>query len=150
MADKKFVTTAFNTKRRLLTQPPVKPEHIVAAEQLSLRVVAALTHMRCTNEQMARTIVDQLGRCITSVPANLLEGWARETPRNELQFARTARGSAMEATCFLGLLVRVPDLVVGADQALFAALLAELETQVLPLIDAAMVVLCDRGVAELD
>ena len=41
-------------------------------------------------------LTTQLNRAVVSVPANIAEGWGRETSKNYLQFLRTSRGSLME------------------------------------------------------
>ncbi len=46
-------------------------------------------------------VVSQLNRAAVSIPANIAEGWGRESSKNFLQFLRTARGSVMEVQTFL-------------------------------------------------
>lgn len=47
-------------------------------------------------------LVAQLNRAVVSIPANIAEGWGRESTKNYLQFLRTSRGSLMETeTLFL-------------------------------------------------
>lgn len=46
-------------------------------------------------------LVSQITRAAVSIPANIAEGWGRETPKNFLQFLRVARGSAMEVDTLL-------------------------------------------------
>lgn len=46
-------------------------------------------------------IVSQLNRASVSVPANIAEGWGRQTSGNFAQFLRTARGSLMEVETLL-------------------------------------------------
>lgn len=41
-------------------------------------------------------IVNQLNRAVVSIPANIAEGWGRESSKNYLQFLRISRGSLME------------------------------------------------------
>lgn len=145
MADKKFLASAFRTRNDLSQQPPLPaPQHYLAAQALSVKVLSALLATNFANRHFGDSITDQLGRCIMSVPANIIEGWSRRTPRNELQFARTARGSAMEAHYFLGVLVSVEGLVCPDERRQhFAALDAELMTVVMPLLDAAIVNMCE-------
>jgi four helix bundle protein len=51
------------------------------------------------NEQYALT--NQLRRASASVPANIAEGYGRESTKNYIQFLRTARGSLNETETFL-------------------------------------------------
>jgi four helix bundle protein len=46
-------------------------------------------------------IISQLNRAAISIPANIAEGWGRETSKNYLQFLRTSRGSVMEVQTLL-------------------------------------------------
>lgn len=41
-------------------------------------------------------LVSQINRSSISIPANIAEGWGRQTLKNNLQFLRSARGSLME------------------------------------------------------
>lgn len=41
-------------------------------------------------------IVNQLNRAVVSIPANIAEGWGRESSKDYLQFLRISRGSLME------------------------------------------------------
>ena len=46
-------------------------------------------------------IVNQLNRAVVSIPANIAEGWGRESSKNYLQFLRISRGSLMETETIL-------------------------------------------------
>lgn len=46
-------------------------------------------------------IVNQLNRAVMSIPANIAEGWGRESSKNYLQFLRISRGSLMETETLL-------------------------------------------------
>lgn len=46
-------------------------------------------------------IVSQLQRCSSSVPANIVEGYYRDTTKELIKFLFNARGSAGEVTYFL-------------------------------------------------
>jgi four helix bundle protein len=46
-------------------------------------------------------IVNQLNRAVVSIPANIAEGWGRESSKNYLQFLRVSRGSLMETETLL-------------------------------------------------
>ena len=41
-------------------------------------------------------IVNQPNRAVVSIPANIAEGWGRESSKSYLQFLRISRGSLME------------------------------------------------------
>jgi four helix bundle protein len=51
------------------------------------------------NEQYGLT--NQLRRASASVPANIAEGYGRESTKNYIQFLRTSRGSLNETETFL-------------------------------------------------
>ncbi len=46
-------------------------------------------------------ITNQLRRASSSIPANIAEGYGRESTRNYMQFLRTSRGSLNETETFL-------------------------------------------------
>lgn len=49
-------------------------------------------------------IVNQLNRAVVSIPANIAEGWGRESSKNYLQFLRISRGlfdGNRNITCYL-------------------------------------------------
>ena len=49
-------------------------------------------------------IVNQLNRAVESIPANIAEGWGRESSKNYLQFLRISRGlfdGNRNITCYL-------------------------------------------------
>ena len=46
-------------------------------------------------------IINQLRRASSSIPANIAEGYGRESAKNYLQFLKTARGSLNETETFL-------------------------------------------------
>jgi four helix bundle protein len=46
-------------------------------------------------------LTNQLRRASASVPANIAEGYGRESTKNYIQFLRTARGSLNETETFL-------------------------------------------------
>lgn len=52
-------------------------------------------------------ITSQLRRCSSSVPANIAEGYYRDTTKELIKFLFNARGSAGEATYFLMLVLEL-------------------------------------------
>lgn len=65
---------------------------------------ALITTLRATdapNHPRTRPVFDQLRRAIVSVEANIVEGYALDTPRLYQRHLRIALGSAAEAECML-------------------------------------------------
>lgn len=48
-------------------------------------------------------LTSQMRRCAMSIPANIVEGYARRTPRDKLQFYFISRGSLTELEYFIDL-----------------------------------------------
>jgi four helix bundle protein len=46
-------------------------------------------------------LTNQIRRAVASVPANIAEGYGRESSKNYIQFLRTSRGSLNEVETFL-------------------------------------------------
>ncbi len=46
-------------------------------------------------------LTNQLRRAASSIPANIAEGYGRESTKNHIQFLKTARGSLNEVETFL-------------------------------------------------
>lgn len=63
-----------------------------------------------------RALVDQLRRSAISVPANIAEGYGRDSAKSYAQFLRVARGSLNEAETHILLAVRL-ELIEAAHAA---------------------------------
>lgn len=64
-------------------------------------------------------LVDQVTRAAASVPANIAEGYARDSPNDYARFLAIAKGSLMEVETFLQLAARLSYLVPGEAQSVF-------------------------------
>ena len=79
---------------------------IVWQKAMGLSVeVCALTKQFPSNEQYR--LINQVTRSAVSVPANIAEGFARDSPRDYARFLAIARGSLAETETFLLLAVRL-------------------------------------------
>ncbi len=58
-----------------------------------------LTEKLPENEKFG--LINQIRRASVSIPANIAEGWGRETIKNYIQFLRNARGSLYELDTLL-------------------------------------------------
>ncbi len=72
------------------------------AWQKSVALVTAIYSLTKSFPQEEKFgIVSQLNRASVSIPANIAEGWGRESSKNYLQFLRISRGSLMETETLL-------------------------------------------------
>ncbi len=53
------------------------------------------------------SLADQIRRAATSIPKNIAEGTGRETPKNQANFYRIAKGSAYEVVSLLVLTEKI-------------------------------------------
>jgi four helix bundle protein len=68
---------------------------------------AAATYCVVPDGSRVRGLVDQLRRSAVSVPANIAEGYGRDSSRSYAQFLKVARGSLNEAETHILLAARL-------------------------------------------
>jgi four helix bundle protein len=64
-------------------------------------------------------LISQINRSSISIPANIAEGWGRQTLKNNLQFLRSARGSLMELQTYFEICKNVSLITLDEYQRLF-------------------------------
>jgi four helix bundle protein len=64
-----------------------------------VKKVYLMTNSYPSSEQFG--VTSQIRRSAASVPANIAEGWGRESSKNYIQFLKTSRGSLYEVDTFI-------------------------------------------------
>ena len=64
-------------------------------------------------------LISQINRSSISIPANIAEGWGRQTLKNNLQFLRSAPGSIMELQTYFEICKNVSLITLDEYQRLF-------------------------------
>ena len=80
---------------------------IIAWQKADDLTVAVYTATRCFPKEELYALTSQLRRAVYSVPANIVEGSARETQPDYLHFLHIARASLSETQYFIHLATRL-------------------------------------------